>query len=839
MLLGDFVVECESFTGKEKAFSHFRTKAFKTQSIRKKFDGINAKLLELIQEAEEPCFLLSSVVDYISTVNKEALLLEPYRLLDFEFWLAHYSGLSEDENRQIRAKIVGKQIDRQDYQMLFPIGMNTVLAGSHFVAAHLSPDVDTTIASFWGWVDAFGAKVASSLHQWALPDRVTDSHTRMLFESLFGGEVFDVLARKSATLTMSALDIVSSSDFIKVSLDTHLSHVHTGKRVVVVDSTGHFKGDWRASDAEAVRQVINAFYSLIRWLEHAIYYQLISSYAKEKVVKKEIQKSLDKLFSTKLKETEPAKEYTENQKLQIDTFLKKVLLLDKGLSSTYQELCLALGKAADIKMPSSEFAPDAIFSKNGALLEDRPTIFKHLETLFRQIADTSSHCRHFLDRFDVLLAIKDKVLDVPSFFITLSSEIEEIRSKMNNLEYLTVAIPEEDGKWFPVGVVFANDIKRKRLGTVSLRDFSNEGETKMASYLEVVSVIDHHKTDIKTSSASTIIVGDAQSANTLVAELAVNLNMRYSTLGLSRQEIIKESEKKHTLSKQKRLVELAINLEKQKTSYIHPSREYSEYLFFLLAILDDTDLLTKVSQRDLTVLKTLLNRMKTIASGKDTEIIHTASAEAILQNEDMYSIYKKIYSHKEKEMETNFKRCLQGESSTIFSDTKEQNGCARIGQTKLFSKNYPTFAKNAPTLQSLWLDMAKKIYEQRPQIDLHMQMITTIASADEVYQGKTGNWKHQDELWIWAAPSQMGSLHLVNFLNAFMLCPAIQQNEIQVDFLGKNAQELDLIFSQNFPKATRQKHVEQNLPIAVLRFKAGILNSRKAFITPYLPRLLT
>ncbi len=839
MLLGDFVVKCDPFPGKTKAFLEFRSKAFTEQSIRKKFDIVNERLLSLIQEAKEPCFLLSSVVDYIAAINKEDILLEPYRLLDFEFWLGHYSGLSEDENRHIRCKIVGKKIDRQEYQLLFPIGMNTTLAGSHFVAAHLSPDVDTTIASFWGWVDAFGAKVSASLHQWALPDRVTDSHTKMLFESLFGEEVFDIVARKSATLTMSALDIVSSHDLVKVNLDTHLSHIHTGKRIAVVDSTGHFKGDWRASDAEAVRQVVNAFYSLIRWLEHAIYYQLISSYAKEKVLKKDIKKSLDTLFSTKLKESDPAKEYTENQKMQIEAFLQKVLLLKKGLSSTYQELCLALGKAAAIKMPSSEFAPDAIFAKNGTLKEDRPTIFKHLEILFRQIADTSSHCRHFLDRFDVLLAIKDQVLKIESSFITLSSEIEEIRTKMNSLEYLTVAIPEEDGKWFPVGVVFANDIKRKRLGTVSLRDFSNEGETKMASYLDVVSVIDHHKTDIKTSSASTIIVGDAQSANTLVAELAIEINKRYSTLGLAADEILKEQENKHSLSKQKRLLDLALNLEKQQSYYIHPAREYSEYLLFLLAILDDTDLLTKVSKRDLTVIKNLLNRMKTIASKKDAEIIHTASQEAILQNEDMYSIYKKIYAHKEKEMETNLTRCLKGESSTIFSDTKEQNGCARIGQTKLFSKNYPTFAKNASTFQSLWLEMAKKIYEQRPQIDLHMQMITTIASADEVYQGKTGNWKHQDELWLWAAPSQVGAQHLVNFLNAFIQCPVIQQNEMQVDFLGKNAQELDLIFSQNFPKASRTRHSEQDLPIAVLRFKAGILNSRKAFITPYLPRLIT
>jgi len=844
MLLGDFVLSPEPFADKSAIFAAFQAKSFRSQSARKKFELVNSRLLEAIQQAKTPCFLLPAVVDYIAQVNQEKLLLEPYRLLHFEFWLNHYSGLSDIENGTIRCKIVGKCIERQEYQLYFPIGMNKTLTGSHFVAAHLSPDVDTTIASFWGWVDAFGARIGSSTHQWALPQKVADSHIQLLFESLFGSEVFEVIARKSSALTLTALDLLSSKDLIKVGLDTHLTHIHTGKRIVGVNSNGHFKGDWRASDAEEVRQVIVAFYSLIRWLEHAIYYKLISAYAKEKVVKKEIKKSLDSLFCTKLQESEPAKEYTEAQKQQIEAFLQKVLQLPKGLQASFQELCLALGKAAGIKMPSDEFVPDALFAKDGSLNEDRPTIFKHLETLFRQIAATSAHCRHYLDRFDLLLAIKDEVLALPSTFITLSSEVEEIRNKMNSFEYLTVAVPEEGGSWFPVGVVYANDIKRRSLGTVSLRDFSNPEETKMASYLDIVSVIDHHKSDIKTASASTIVVGDAQSANTLVAELAIAVNERYSTLGISPKEIEKENRRAHSLEKQKRLVELAINAKKQDKFYVHPTREYGEYLFFLLAILDDTDLLTKASYRDLAVLKNLLNRMKSIATNKDAEIITFDTQDinkaraCILQNEDMYSIYKKTYQHKEKEMEQDLARCLKGQSSTIFADTKEQSGCARIGQTKLFSKNYPTFAQDATRLQNLWLDLAKKVYEQRPQIDLHMQMITTIASANEVYHGKTGNWKHQDELWLWVPPTQGAREHLVNFLNSFSSCPVVQQNEMQVEFLGKNGPELDLIFSQNFPKAARSSS-KGSLPIAVLRFAAGILNSRKAFITPYLPRLIT
>ena len=850
-LLGNFQLSFTPFVALDKAFATFDKKAFTTLSARKKFEAVNLTLLTLIQDEKEPCYLLAQVIDYIAKINQKKLLLESYHMLQFEFWLNHYSQLTLEENRHIRCKIVGKNINRDEYQLFFPIGMNKILAGSHFVAAHLSPDVDTTIASFWGWVDAFGAKVGSGLHHWALPAAISDSQIAMLFQTVFTKDVLDVLARQTPTLSLTALDLVCSKDVVRLNINSHLTHIHAGKLIVAVDDKGHFKGDWRASDAEQVRQVINAFYGLIRWLEHTIYYSLISAYAKEKVTKKDIQTTIKALFNTKLEQSDAANEYSDIQKNQVSTFLKSVLKIPKGLNATYQELSAALNVDFEVETAG-------LFAKDGTLQEDRPNLFKHLETHFRQIAAASSSCRQTLERFSILLAIKDQVLGIPSQFITLKSDVEEIRTKINNLEYLTVAIPEEDGNWFPVGVVYANDIKRKPLGTVSLRDFSSENETKMASYLEVVSIIDHHKSDIKTSSASTIIVGDAQSANTIVAEQVLSLNKRYSLLGMSPQAIISQKKTLQTsvttlsdLRALQDLVELAINAEKtHELHYIHPMREYSEYLFFLHAILDDTDLLTKVSNRDLEVIRVLLNRMKSLSCAQNKEIISfdgiardahftESASRRILQNDDMYSIYQKIYAHKEKEVETNLAACIKGKASTIFTDTKEQNGCARIGQTKLFSTNFSSFTKHSHTLQTLWLNQAQKIYENTPQIDLHMQMITTIATADEVHQGKTGKWKHHDELWIWVPPVQAALEHLVNFLNAFSASELVQQNDMQVEFLGDNFWDLELVFSQNFPKAIKCIQNNTGLPIAQLRYKAGLINSRKAFITPYLPRLIS
>jgi hypothetical protein len=57
-----------------------------------------------------------------------------------------------------------------------------------------------------------------------------------------------------------------------------------------------------------------------------------------------------------------------------------------------------------------------------------------------------------------------------------------------------------------------------------------------------------------------------------------------------------------------------------------------------------------------------------------------------------------------------------------------------------------------------------------------------------------------------------------------------------VEFLGDNAKELKQIFEESF-KPIPSKVAKEKLPIAVVRFKAGTINSRKALITPYLPRL--
>jgi hypothetical protein len=328
---------------------------------------------------------------------------------------------------------------------------------------------------------------------------------------------------------------------------------------------------------------------------------------------------------------------------------------------------------------------------------------------------------------------------------------------------------------------------------------------------------------------------------------------------MSRQEIenqfAKVVEDLSTPSKKrvaKRLLQKKIVVDQGSEWFIAPEREYVEYLHFLYAILDDTDLLTKASTRDFESVASLLNRLKTLSLGKETEIVHfddlerdgqfaALAARRLLENDDLYSLYSKIYHAKEETVVRNVILCAEGKPSTFFADTKEQNGCCRVGQTKMFAKNFPVFEKHADAIRRIWLEEAQLLQRERSEYDLHLQMISTLAGAEDLHKGLVDNFTHKDELWIWIPQTDSSIEHLKSFLNAFRNLAVLQLPETEVEFLGSNGEDLDLIFKESFlpiERKTYKRKAEQRLPIAVLRYKAGAINSRKAQVSPYLPKLI-
>lgn len=670
VLLGDCLPVTASFPEMDAVLKKLKTAAFLELSYFAQFQHIQEMLCQLIREFPEPAFLLGQVIDFLNQINRHKVWKEPLNLAHFEMWLNQFSCLSEEENRHIRGKIAGKWLPREEYQLFFPIGMHQIYFGTHFVAAHLSPDIDTMTASFWGWLDAFAARVGSALHVWSLPGGAPDSVFTSIFEEMIGRGVLTTVARTAPRLLLTAMDLLTQKGLKKET------------------------GEW--------------------------------------------------------------------------------------------------------------------------------------------------------------LAIEVDPLD----YLHLHSDIDEMRQKMQHDCALTVVMEDKEGELIPLGIVRAEDLKRRFLGSVSFRDFSNYDEVKMASYLELISVVDHHKSSLKTVSIPSILIGDAQSCNVLMAETSFVLNGHYSCGGMDAasietqiQEAVQQLDTPSGMRILQRLLQRKIAIQRMHAFYIDPAREFQEYLSFLYAILDDTDLLTKVSARDVLCVGELLNRLKSLALSKEVEIIQfedlprdadfaKKAARRILQQEDMYSLYKKIYSLREEEVKVHLGLCVAGKASNLFLDTKEQSGCARVGQMKLFPSNFSDFISQAEEIRAAWLKLAQRAYCENKELTLHMQMISTIASAEDVYRGATDSYTHLDEMWIWTPSNQLAGEHLNSFLSSFS--SSIKKREgISLEIRGEQIGFWKPLFHDYFKDlAARATLSPQEIhSMIILRFPACRFNSRKTAISVHLPQI--
>ncbi len=866
-LLGHYVINHQKFPNIDNIFSDFRLKGFKTLTLPQRNEKVNRILLTLIRQSPSESFLLPAIIDYISKINKDRILIN-YSFINFEFWLNQYSNLNNEENYNIRSKIVGKHIPREDYQVFFPVGMGKVHKGTHFVTAHNSPDLDTTIASFWGWVDAFAARLGNGLHIWNLPPGgAPTTHNAHSFYELFNQNIFSNISQSRTSLSLTSMHFISQKSLIKKHPHdpiTGVDHERYQKAIIVIDEQGRYLGDWKSADVEGVRQVQVSLNTILRWIENNLHANLIALFAQKELTYDSIPAFINSTFDLKIKDCEPNKEFTEIQKQQLHDYLSKVLEIKEGSECSFGNFCEAMTHLSLTeflhfrRVLEKSLKKGSLFDSSGHLFENRPRIFNSFNEIVKTLDAAIQRMRSFIETMEIALLIKERVLQYPTKFVTLHADIEEILEKMGSHNHLTVIQVDENKRLWPLGVIHAKNLRHLPLGTVTLRDFCNREEVKIASYLDIISVVDHHRTHLATSSAPQALIGDAQSCNVLVAEQSFIINDKYSSGGMAKatidqhlKSLNKDTLAQYELRSKHRLFQRKIAIENTTAHYIHPDREFAEYLQFLYAILEDTDLLSKVSGRDVYCVASLLNRLKSLMLKKDAEIIHledipkddqfaSKAARYMLQNEDLFSLYGKIYKLKEKHIELALKECAEDKPSDVFSDTKEQNGCCRVSQTKLFAKNYNTFRENARKISAQWLKRAQEAFRSDREIDLHIHMISTIPGAEEVYNDDVRKYYHKDEMWIWTPLDRQASDHLTSFLNAFKSAPEIVNNHLEVEFLGTHSKESAALFTNHFLDIPQKAfpNALKGVRMVVLKFDAGSINSRKAVITPYLPVLV-
>ncbi len=382
--------------------------------------------------------------------------------------------------------------------------MQKYYPGAHFFAAHLSPDLDTTVASFIGWLDAFSAKVGEGVHIWSLPGGINDSSIVGLFESLFGIYSIKYLARTSLSLTLTAMDLVER-DHVKIvngsasilDIDQGL-HTHA---VLLVDDTCRYLGDWHSVDAENVRPLLILLDALLRQFESQFYIRLIRFFAQPEAHRDGLYQLENDTFHARLESSMALREAGKDNRAKLHTFLQEVLFLQAGLQGTFSHwkslLRLKLIRFQQFHQQIQQLFSLLQFDSAGILQESRTHLFQVLEELLALLNHALQEIRLFTEQLSTAVHIKERVFHTNSFPLTTKSEVEEIRAKMQTADYLPVVMTDKTTA-YPIGIVRAQTLQRFPLGTVSTRDFSNPDEMRMAPYLTIISVIDHHKSSLQT-----------------------------------------------------------------------------------------------------------------------------------------------------------------------------------------------------------------------------------------------------------------------------------------------------------------------------------------------------
>lgn len=689
------------------------------------FQGLIEKILGKAFDDDRPDFALKEVYSTINCLREQG---NDCTFADFEYYLIHESRLNKTQEMLLRAKIAGKRVPRATYQALFPVGSDQTYVGSVIVTGHKSPDIDTTVASFLGWLDAFCAKVGTSLHRWNVPnDPTVITETKLLFLDRFGPNFFKIFSQNRENLTLTAFDLATRQGlFIKTITDSSIAfEPHLGQHAyAIINHEKQFVGHFRPEDVDEVRSVIDSLNHCLRYAQNEIFSALVSKLG-----------SYEAFIMLPIAEFEPVINNTPRQRSYLDCYLKEVLEQEKGIQTTVEELMRGLNVGFE-------------------LLKEAKDKSESLEILFEIVSQSFGQARALMDTFEIALKVKEKVLNIPSLVLHPDATIDEIEIKMKESSQLLVV---KEGR--PLGVIYSSMLRKPILGYVCFRDFCNDTEIGRPSYLGVLSVLDHHKMHLATSSIANVLSMDAQSSNCLVANCAFLINDQFPLSHYTKEKVdemlklaMEDLESETSLRLLQRVLTLKL-ADRKKGGWISSERAYFEYLLCLYAAIDDTDLLEKNTPYDQKIFVELINRLASIEQKNEVEVASLEGAKPLIQNEHLYAYYAKVYQLKEEEINQRIK------AHSIFHDTKWQ-GKAMIGQIKIYPKNVETYLHHRTFLLEKW----EKGLESAP---LKMMMVTTLHGANDLYKGESVAYKHLDELWITSQNTNEGDSQVAFFLTTF------------------------------------------------------------------------
>ena len=202
-------------------------------------------------------------------------------------------------------------------------------------------------------------------------------------------------------------------------------------------------------------------------------------------------------------------------------------------------------------------------------------------------------------------------------------------------------------------------------------------------------------------------------------------------------------------------------------------------------------------------------------------------------------MYKRqIYDAKEQSLNQLIQESINKDSIGIFADTKIQNNCVSVGQTKIFPNNYTQYVKHREALRALWVEKSHEQFTLQNHLDLYLHMISTLASAKQLYTGKSSQHPHNDELWIWIPDYETSIGHLQFFLTTWKQLPELEKNIISIELYGKDSTIYEHVLKETLFNNLKITHFPKyKFSICIIYYRAGSMNSRKAMISPFLPKI--
>lgn len=845
----------------EELLKPLQQSTFAQLSQQSQFYTLCERLCDWIEAQSLPCFLLPKLSFIIAKINEEAILESPFRLANFEMWLILFAQIDAQQQQRLREKIAGQAFPRESYQLLFPIEEKKLHPGSHTVCAHKAPDLDTSVTSFWGWLDAFGARIGESMHLWNLPGGRLGQVESLIFEQFLGKDYLEHLAKRRESIEPLSIELVSPraqastapleafkgtssapSGFAPFQLYTKedrlskLTLEHYKEALVIVDEEGYYLGQWHRSDMAQALSILSLLTHTFTWIQNEILSRLMKVLAQPNISWDVMEQAIEGIYALKILDAANSAPSQPRRVLQsaFAHLFPFTTPLDENapqeLHPTLEELALACS-ASSFKedQPSLKKALGALKRRshqklfNPSMTENSPSeekrlFFAFLEETRAEMQQVFEGLRDWCDRFEVALKIKEKILKSPHHYLSVKAELAEVEQALKHCSSLCAVYPEKSGRLVPVGMISREQLSRRSLASASLRDFSSSEEMEISKRVDVISIVDHHKCSIASHFAPVAHISNTQACATLVAEL-----------------------KKALFQRAKRL---------EPSSWIAKERLLAQNFTLLLAILDDTDLLKKASTRDLEACARLIEESLALQDFSNAApFSHSPSRQELLSHPHVRALLEQLDHFKAQVLEEEIRaaatplvdaECLPTDP-LLFRDTKVQNGTARVGQIKLLPAVRPLFFEHREHIRRSWCARAEKLHHFDPHVDLHLQMISTIEDA----QGHIG--EGQDELWIWCDTSERSLERLTHFLRGFKISSAMEKERqehpqgLKVHIYGEEEETRGLknLVYLNFlqeEKALKQHPKQEGeKPHLVITYAVGRVNSRKSLVSPFLP----